>query len=838
MAILIAALLTFMMTICLCILPFISASAPTYQTKNLTVHTSAFLAVSPDPVGVGQSVQVEMWVEPIHPYPTDTFHGYSVTIVHPDGTVETKGPYNSLAQQATQFFRYTPTSVGNYTFKFTYPGETFTDTNDKYLPATAQNVTLVVQATPVPGYSESPLPTSYWTSPINAQNQNWAPISGNWLFKGGDNGSELGYGDSWGGYNPYTTADTTAHIMWTQQMTTGGLVGGNIIGSYYSGATYYPYLEPPIIIDGLAIYGTQKAEATGEPFASPGTECVNLETGKVLWNNPNITVALGQVWQYTQVPAQYGQGARAYLWGNVTNSDWNVYDVYTGQFVFGYYNAQVQDFGSWYGDEFLAGSDGTIYDYVLDGATASNTTWLAEWNSTLAYVANGISPDTPPTYYNWLLGVQYNVTEPSYLVSGSPLVYGGEVNPGNIILGPQRMAIDDNVLLARVSDGGEHLYYEMGYDITNGQQLWVHGNDEPGALFAPWVFVGDGIYASFNLGNATWIGYNIKTGQVIWDSVPSSGWGDFVQYGPVIADGALYAGTWNGYLTAYNATNGNIMWKFFAGNSGTATPFGSYPMWGSVVVGGGVVYSGGGQESPSNPLYQGYRLFAVNETTGQEIWSISGYFSVKAIADGYLMAFNSYDNTAYTFGQGPSKTTVTAPDVGVTTATPITITGSVTDICTAASNPVVAANFPNGLPCVSDASMSQFMEAVYMQQPMPTNITGVPVTIAVTDKNGNCYDIGTTTTNPTTGFFSLNWTPIIPGNFTVTATFAGTQAYYGSIAQTAFYASSPAPTAAPTATPVTGLATMSALTYGIVAVIIVIIIAIAIVGLLLMRKKP
>jgi hypothetical protein len=130
------------------------------------------------------------------------------------------------------------------------------------------------------------------------------------------------------------------------------------------------------------------------------------------------------------------------------------------------------------------------------------------------------------------------------------------------------------------------------------------------------------------------------------------------------------------------------------------------------------------------------------------------------------------------------------------------------------------------------------MEAVYMQQPMPTNITGVPVTIAVTDKNGNCYDIGTTTTNPTTGFFSLNWTPIIPGNFTVTATFAGTQAYYGSIAQTAFYASSPAPTAAPTATPVTGLATMSALTYGIVAVIIVIIIAIAIVGLLLMRKKP
>ena len=88
------------------------------------------------------------------------------------------------------------------------------------------------------------------------------------------------------------------------------------------------------------------------------------------------------------------------------------------------------------------------------------------------------------------------------------------------------------------------------------------------------------------------------------------------------------------------------------------------------------------------------------------------------------------------------------------------------------------------------------------------------------------------------GFFSYNWTPDIPGNFTVTATFAGTQSYYGSSAQTAFYASSPAPTAAPTATPVTGLATMSALTYGIAAAVIAMIIAIAIVGLLILRKKP
>ena len=74
---------------------------------------------------------------------------------------------------------------------------------------------------------------------------------------------------------------------------------------------------------------------------------------------------------------------------------------------------------------------------------------------------------------------------------------------------------------------------------------------------------------------------------------------------------------------------------------------------------------------------------------------------------------------------GPSKTTVNAPQVGVTTATPVTITGTVTDISAGAQQKAVAANYPNGLPCVSDASMTQFMEAVYEQQPMPTNITGV-----------------------------------------------------------------------------------------------------------------
>jgi hypothetical protein len=148
----------------------------------------------------------------------------------------------------------------------------------------------------------------------------------------------------------------------------------------------------------------------------------------------------------------------------------------------------------------------------------------------------------------------------------------------------------------------------------------------------------------------------------------------------------------------------------------------------------------------------------------------------------------------------------------------------------------VAANFPNGLPCVSDASMTPFMEAVYEQQPMPHDITGVPVTFTVIDSNGNYRTIGSTTTNGL-GDYSFSWTPDITGNYTVYATFAGTQSYYGSTASTGFYASSPAATQAPTATPLSGLATQNAVMYIGIAIIVIIIVGIAVLAMIMLRKR-
>ena len=72
-----------------------------------------------------------------------------------------------------------------------------------------------------------------------------------------------------------------------------------------------------------------------------------------------------------------------------------------------------------------------------------------------------------------------------------------------------------------------------------------------------------------------------------------------------------------------------------------------------------------------------------------------------------------------------------------------------------------------------------------MQAVRPSNITGVPVTISVIDANNNYRTIGTVISD-SAGFFSYQWTPDISGKYTVIATFAGSESYGSSHAETAF----------------------------------------------------
>ena len=122
-----------------------------------------------------------------------------------------------------------------------------------------------------------------------------------------------------------------------------------------------------------------------------------------------------------------------------------------------------------------------------------------------------------------------------------------------------------------------------------------------------------------------------------------------------------------------------------------------------------------------------------------------------------------------------------------------------------------------------------------MQKPRPTDATGVEVTLSVLDANNNYREIGKTTSN-SDGFFTFNWKPDIEGQYTVYASFAGSESYWPSQAVSAFTVNT-APQATPSATPVQSMADQYLLpaTIGIVAAIVIVGVLLA---LLLLRKRP
>jgi len=891
MAILIALFLTFSMTASTMLIPNANAHTPRWN-----IPTESFLNVGPNPIGVGQGLTVDMWL--MEPPPTaanqygDRWTGMTVLVTKPDGTTQTLGPFSTDDTGGVAVY-YTPAAVGNYTFQMSFPGQTLANNNpappyaignvavasigDYFEPSTSNTVTVTVQQATISTIPWTPLPTNYWTRPINANNNNWYSISGNWIGLSGNYNSSSNY-------NPYSLAPTTAHILWTKPEAFGGTVGGDFGGgiaiggetavsavggessNYYSNRQYETMFTP-IILNGV-LYYEQYPQSTQNPT---GWLAVNLQTGQTIWtdNAANYgggspqqtaltstgivtTLNCGELLCYAS-PNQYG--GSAYLWSTgtpagivSTGTTYNLFDAMTGMYILSIVNGSSMTL--------TADASGDLIGYWVNDANPNAPT-LNEWNSTQAITTYWNQVGGSNTPWQWRTaqdakipfkdGIMWSVPLPStYAGNSITQLTSSSFGPGFAIA-----AINSGVIILDCMSLEGYSYQqgfiiEAGYNQNTGAQLWITNRTETPEtrLAGPSSLMdGDGIYVEINYDTLIANAYSDNTGHLVWGPVtlPNANTYDTYQIGGQVVNDTLYLWAMGGDVYAINMLTGTVLWQYTTGTAQYNTPYGIWPIWtqGSPeIIADGVLFFAEGH-SYSPPLFRGGQLVGLNLTDGQPIWSILGDMvdDHLAISDGIVVGISGYDNQIYGFGMGPSKTTVTAPDIGVTTATPVTITGTVTDISAGSQQNAVAMNFPNGLPCVSDASMTQFMEAVYEQQPMPTNVTGVPVTIAVTDSNGNCYDIGTTTTTPS-GFYSLTWTPTISGNFTVTATFAGSGAYYGSYAQTAFYASSPPATPAPTATPVTGLATMSALTYGIVAVIIVIIIAIAIVGLLLLRKKP
>ena len=893
-----------------------NANAQTLAPGKIDIQTYAFIHCGPDPVGVGQTLTVGFWLN--IPPPTasgpygDRFTGMKVTVTAPDGTNTTLGPFNSDDTGGTST-TYTPTTTGTYTFQMSYPGQYLTGgpnglistatttikafVGDYMEPAVSNTYQVTVQQTPVGGVSVAPLPTSYWQTPINALNvNNWYVLGGASLDAGGYTTISGSQYNASANYNPWTTAPLTAHILWTEPLAFGGVLGGQFggtttYGNYYATAQYEKKFNP-IIINGF-LYYTQFPGSSTTPTANI---CLDLYTGKTVWSDDSSNYGGGTPQQTALTttgivtPLYFGQildfvspnqyGGLAYLWtegtpaGIVsTGTTYNMFDAMTGKYILSVVNGTTMGATGAAGPNADAGGNmigyyinatagtqavmGVINDNIGPNPTLVTVAGpsLNMWNSTACLQAGNWANQASGWYWRPLQngvipfvdGLQFRVPLPTSY-QGNPIQSAWAIG-----------ADSDAVVAYSYSNVSVSAYYfpgwmiYAGFSLTSGQQLWIEN-----LTVAPWAgnvntgySSGDGLFTVVLKSVFSISAYSQTTGKLLWttplagtngaepDSYDSVG-----GYTDVIANGTLYFAGFGGDIWSINDANGKVNWytntTAIQGPAGANSPYDIWPIWvfATAEVAGGLLFLEEGHEY-SPPLFLGAQHLALNATTGKLVWSITAFNSNcnPTTAYGVLLTHNAYDNQIYAFAKGPTMTTVNAPGFAATTSTPITISGTVTDISAGASQEAVANSFPHGLPAVSDASMTQFMEAVYEQQPMPTNITGVPVTVYVMDSNHNYRAVGSTTINAN-GFYSLTWTPDITGNYTITALFAGTNAYYGSSANAAFYASSPAATAAPTATPLSGLASNTTVMYIGIAIIIVIIIIGAVLAILVTRKRP
>ncbi len=532
---------------------------------------------------------------------------------------------------------------------------------------------------------------------------------------------------------------------------------------------------------------------------------------------------LGQVMRF-EAPNQHGNFA--YLWYAAGGGVYRLYDPFSGNWLCDIANVSA--------GTLVRGESGELLIYNIFENATTGTRQMSLWNSTriAAFTAGavggfGFSWNIPygrtidgNTAYQWVK----NLTRiPGVAIASQPA--------------PIRLIHADNIVYCRsqVMTVNQEAAIHAAYDLTstNGEPLWFANRT---GLFALPNFVnlgamGEGVYCEFIKETLQWVAYDVQTGAQKWLSEPfANPWS--VYYGcSVIAYGKLFTGHYDG-LHALDVVTGEEVWSFSV-PSGFETPYGVYPIFtfhDGITVADGKVYGVTGEHSPNDPLYKGEKLYCINATDGSKIWSISCWGLPPAIADGYAATLNHYDMKIYSFGKGPSKTTVTAPDTAARLGDTITIKGTVLDQSPAQKDTA----------CVSDASMETWMAYLHMQQPINgiygnETVTGVPVTLAVIDANGNFREIGTTTSD-VSGNFAFAWEPDISGFYSVIATFSGSKAYGSSFSMTGFNVMDVS-AASPTPVPPFGTPTDMYVLGSAIAIIIVIIIVGAIIVLML-RRRP
>jgi len=806
----IALILTLTLSAIIVSLP--SVSAPLALPAE--IPTYVYVSVSPDPVGKDQICYVQaIFTSPVptsHGMLGDRFENVTLRITAPDASVTNYGPYTAgmTGGVAESFI---PDQVGDYTIQAFYPGEILDLMNpwnrdpttadyhpelegSRLSPSESEPVTLTVQQDPVePIYKTPPEPDYYWSRPVYATNWEWGKtVASNWYGLKATGFATYGQYDAIGGFDPYGKAPNSPHILWTKSIRSGGQPGGPLPSDESTNfvstdITIHEY-DGGIILAGILYYTQYAGWGAGHLYIE-SWKAIDLHTGEELWTKPaglsgHEFLRYGQIFR---VHNEQGFGSHGFLWSIDSSSSnifgptgdltFRIYDAFTCKHLANITTAAGEADTSTYARNLDCFTDiegenpGGLLAYYTQGDE------LFMWNSTKIFeYETRMQIRTALSFQNYTFsdGVQWRVPR-TFELNGQTVTLGLSSVTREVILLTKRETF--------MFQGMQFGYMiAAGIDAKTGELLWGPVNQtRPFLTDINLVAARDGYWFEYDSDHHEAYVYDLYSGHKVWGPIaaPHDAYSSLNVWAE-IAYGKVYFNGGGAIVNAIDLETGEIAWTFNRGSAGYDTPFGMYPIFGyrtQSVADGKLFVSEGYVYTP--PLHPARRL-AINCTDGSLVWSILSYSSRSApcIGDERFVDFNAFDNQLYVYGKGPSETTVSIKNNVISRGSSVLIEGTVMDKSPGTEDYALTARFPNGVPAVSDESMREWMEHVYMQQIYPTNYEGVKVFVKILDPNGDWYSA--TVTTDINGRFSHMWAPAVVGEYQVTAMFEGSESYYPS----------------------------------------------------------
>ncbi|MCW4019137.1 MAG: PQQ-like beta-propeller repeat protein, partial [Candidatus Bathyarchaeota archaeon] len=630
------------------VMPTVCAHDPAWD-----IPTWTYIAATNNPIGVNQDLVIVYWTNAV-PVTAQGNYGdrwtFHVDVTAPDGSEETLGPFISDPVGGA-YALYTPTHTGAYTFVAKFDGKTIDGLpydprlpqerqynaaywGDTYLPSESNPLVITVQQQPIEAHVESPLPTEYWTRPVNLVNRDWYRLLGNWLSGAAQtNGPTTNF--------CYGMAPESAHVLWATPMWSGGYMDERFSDIGYQTGHYEGLqFSPPIIMDGRIYYNVNTYPKVGWYALSLYTgevEYFHNTTGPVTGSGGGFnsagsiagdSLAFGQIYNYDS-PNQHG--GFPYLWStsyynattdSIQPNTWVMFDGYTGNYICTLNNVPSWAGGGGFfggGGTAVYGKDGSILRYYIAnlGTPVAPDYYLQVWNTSKAIMAPSYTSTAANAYWMWRPTLNYtfngddgyslNVSIPNVAGSSIRTIREGEFVIGGTTGKANATYTEQGQMWALSLKPGEE--GKLLWNITFTPPMNIPDAAAGSGFGAAGVALSTvspeaGVFLFNNRITLQWYGYSLETGEQLWGPTPPEGDMNFYGMYSQVYDGKLLSTGYSGELIAYDMQTGDIVWKYVAEQEGFESPYGNFPLY-ITAIADGKIFTVSGEHSPTQPMWRG-----------------------------------------------------------------------------------------------------------------------------------------------------------------------------------------------------------------------------------------